>query len=64
MTDYRVRIVDPAGHLICSASLECSNDIEAKKRAEELVDAHDVELWREDRRIARFNHKAPTFPFP
>jgi hypothetical protein len=47
--------------LICSASLECANDIEAKKRAEELAVAHDVELWRDDRRIARYNHKAPTF---
>jgi hypothetical protein len=27
------------------------------KQAEQLVDAHDVELWQRDRKIARFDQK-------
>jgi hypothetical protein len=60
--DYRIRILDPAGLLIASASLECASDAEAKARAEEFAKIHDIEVSLDGRMIARFDHKAPTLP--
>jgi len=34
--------------------LFCEDDDTAIKRATQLRDGHDVELWRRDRRIAEF----------
>jgi len=32
----------------------CDDDEQAKRRAEQLVDGHAVELWQEARKIAEF----------
>jgi hypothetical protein len=42
MPDYRVYIIDSAGHFSSTVRLECADDNEAMKRAEQLVDGHDV----------------------
>lgn len=34
-----------------SIVIECADDTEATKQAEQLVDGHDVELWQRDRKI-------------
>jgi hypothetical protein len=31
--------------------------IEAKERAKQLVDGHDIELWQLGRKVALFKHK-------
>ena len=36
--------------------IECANDHEASKKAQQLVDGHDTELWEDDRLIGRFTH--------
>jgi hypothetical protein len=35
----------------------CDTEEAAKERAKQLVDGHDVELWRRDQRIATFRHE-------
>jgi hypothetical protein len=57
MPEYRVYIVGSDGHFYNSVPLECADDTEAMKHAEQLVDGHDVELWQRDRKIARFDQK-------
>ncbi|SHN80822.1 hypothetical protein SAMN05444170_4517 [Bradyrhizobium erythrophlei] len=56
MPDYRAYIVGPDGHFHSSVRLNCADDLEAEKQAEQLVNGHDVELWQRDRKIARFSH--------
>jgi hypothetical protein len=57
MLDYRVYIIEPDGHFHSAVYLDCADDAEAKKQAEQLVAGHDVELWQRDRKIARLPHK-------
>jgi hypothetical protein len=57
MPDYRVYILDSAGHFSDVISLQCADDNEATQKAKLLVDGHDVELWCRDRKIDRFPHK-------
>jgi hypothetical protein len=35
----------------------CANDEAAKKRAKQLVNGRDVELWHHDRKLAEFKHR-------
>jgi hypothetical protein len=60
MPDYRAYIVSSDGHFFNSVPLECVDDNEAMKQAEQLVDGHDVELRQRDRKIARFDQKPKT----
>jgi len=49
MPDYRVYIVGRDGHFLGAEILsDCPDDESAKKKAEQLVDGHDVELWARD----------------
>ena len=57
MPDYRVYMVGSDGHFVNVVPLECADDEEAKTKAEQLVDGHDIELWQRDRKIAMFAHK-------
>jgi hypothetical protein len=57
MPDYRVYIVGTDGNFHSSVRLDCADDLEAKKQAEQLADGHDVELWQRGRKIAKFSHK-------
>jgi hypothetical protein len=34
----------------------CAGDFDAIKKAKQLVDGHDVELWESDRLVMRFFH--------
>jgi hypothetical protein len=60
MPEYRAYIIGPDGHFMKSVPLECADDAVARKRAEQLVDGHDVELWQRDRKVARFDQKPKT----
>jgi hypothetical protein len=57
MPEYLAYMVGSDGHFHSSVPLECANDTEAMKQAEQLADGHDVELWQRDRKIARFDQK-------
>ena len=58
MADYRAYIVGRDGHFIREVEIVCPDDEEAKAYAKRLVDGHDVELWKGERPIAKFRHKA------
>jgi hypothetical protein len=57
MAEYRADIVGLDGQLIRSIEIISPNDEIAKEHAKHLVEEHDVELWKGDRRIAKFDHK-------
>jgi hypothetical protein len=57
MREYRAYIIGQDGHIQTRFEFCCSDDEEAKDRAKQYVDGHDVELWQLDRKIAMFTHK-------
>jgi hypothetical protein len=57
VNEYRAYVMSADGHIIDRIDLLCADDDEAKERAKQLVDGHDIELWQLDRKIAEF--KAP-----
>ena len=57
--DYRAFVIGPDGHVRQRFDLWCATEGEAKERARQLVDGHDVELWRREQRIATFRHDGP-----
>jgi hypothetical protein len=57
MSHYRAYLIATAGHHIEAVDFDCVNDDAAKKRAEQLIDGRDVELWEHARRIAKFDSK-------
>jgi hypothetical protein len=57
MQEYYAYVIGPDGHIIQRIDLICANDEAARERAKQLVDGHNVELWRLDRKVATFTHK-------
>ena len=51
--DYRAYILDEDGHITGVHELDCANDDEAKEKAAQLLDGHDLDVWRRERHIAR-----------
>jgi hypothetical protein len=49
---YRVYLIDDDGHIKKAVDLECENDDQAKKQAQQFVDSCSVELWQGGRQIA------------
>jgi hypothetical protein len=54
MNDYRAYLIGSDGHIQSRVDLVCEDEAEAKERAKQLVDGHDVELWQRGREIATF----------
>lgn len=52
---YRAFQIDPNGHVFGCINLVCDDDEQAKREAAALALVHRIELWRLDRRIARFD---------
>jgi hypothetical protein len=57
MAEYRAYIVGMDGRIVRAVDLICPDDDTAKEYAKNLVDGHDVELWQNHRKIAKFDHK-------
>ena len=55
MSHYRAYLVACNGHHIKAVDLECVDDDAAKKRAAQMADGTNVELWEHARRIAKFD---------
>ncbi|AWL94619.1 MULTISPECIES: hypothetical protein [Bradyrhizobium] len=51
---YKVFVVDGSRQVICAAKLDCIDEQAARRRAEQMHDEHDVELWEGDRLVAVF----------
>ena len=58
MSTYRAYLIARNGHHIKAVDLECVDDNAAKKRAEQMADGTNVELWEHARRIAKFDSKS------
>jgi len=58
MSHYRAYRLARNGHHIQAVDLECVDDDAAKKRAEQMANGTNVELWEHARRIAKFDSKA------
>ncbi len=56
MTHYRAYLIGQDSYVIKAVDLNCQDDDAAMKRAQHMVDGHDVELWQDTRRIAKFEH--------
>jgi hypothetical protein len=56
MAGYRAYIIGIDGHFLRAVELVCPDDDTAKQYAKQLVDGHDIELWRGDRKIETFKH--------
>jgi hypothetical protein len=55
-TGYHAFVIGPDGHVQMRYDLRCASEEEAKQKAEQLVDGHDIELWQRDKKIATFKH--------
>jgi hypothetical protein len=55
MPEYRAYQGGLDGHFIGFEPLVCVDDAEATKKAQRLIDGHDVELWSGDRMVVRIN---------
>ena len=49
MSLYRAYLIAPSGHHIKAVDIECLDDDAAKKRAEQMADGSNVELWEHAR---------------
>jgi len=58
MSQYRAYLVACNGRHIKAVDIECVDDDAAKKRAEQMADGTNVELWEHARRIATFASKS------
>jgi hypothetical protein len=54
MTHHRAYFMGRDGQFMKTVDLICNDDDGARKRARQMVDGHDVELWQHDRRIEKF----------
>ena len=59
MLDYRLYLLDDAGHIRGVVELDCANDEEAIALAEAHGDGRPMELWRRDRWIRRLSGDGP-----
>ncbi|HWO34144.1 MAG TPA: hypothetical protein VNO32_35565 [Candidatus Acidoferrum sp.] len=57
MREYRAYIIGHDGHIQKRFEFYCSDDEEAKDRAKQYVDGHDVELWHHAHMVAEFKSK-------
>jgi len=58
MSHYKVYLIARDGDHIKAVDLECVDDDAAKKRAEQMTDVSNVELWEHAHRIAKFGSKS------
>ena len=58
MPEYRACLLGGDGSVARAILLLCPDDATAKEYARQLVDGHDVDLWQDDRHIAKFTGPA------
>ena len=57
MTYYRAYVVGTDGVFQTAHALDCKDDDAAVEAVKQYVDGHDVEVWQQNRRITRLEHK-------
>jgi hypothetical protein len=58
MSHYRAYLIAPDGGHIKAVDIECIDDDAAKKRAAQMANGSNVELWEHARRIAKFDSRS------
>jgi hypothetical protein len=53
MAHYRAYILNRDGRIMEAVDLDCADDTAATESAKQLVDGHDVELWKDARVVSR-----------
>jgi hypothetical protein len=56
---YRIYFLDDDGQLASAQDLAAADDREAVKKARQLLDRQDIELWDGERLVGRFEHDRP-----
>ena len=54
MAEYRAYLIGKDGHITEAIELSCGNDKAAIEKAKQLAKGRDIDLWRLDRQIAKF----------
>lgn len=54
---YRAYLIGRDDRFEKAIDLDCADDGAAIEAAKQLVDGHDVELWQQNRKITRLQHK-------
>lgn len=62
MDGFYAYILDKDGRVVNRVDLALDSEEDAKERAKQLVDGHDVELWQLDRKIATFSRNREKPP--
>jgi hypothetical protein len=53
MPYYRAYVLGSDGHFMDAINLDCANDAAAVESAKQLINGHDIEVWQEDRLVAK-----------
>jgi hypothetical protein len=61
MRDYHVLELRPDGHITGRLDLSARDDETAKEQARQAASSPDLELWRQDRKIAEWRGQRPTW---
>ena len=59
MIQYRVFVLDKAGHIVRAHVVDAPDDGAATEGAKQYVDGHDVEVWDGKRMVDRLRHNDP-----
>ncbi|SFJ68748.1 hypothetical protein [Bradyrhizobium sp. Gha] len=62
--DYRAYILEDDGRITGVHELDCANDEEAKEKAAQLLDGHDLDVWRRERHLVRLKHQKRQVELP
>jgi hypothetical protein len=57
VAQYRVYVLGPEGRVMGAVQFVCPDDDTAKEYSKQLADRDFVELWRDKRRLAKFDPK-------
>ncbi|WP_456621269.1 MULTISPECIES: hypothetical protein [unclassified Bradyrhizobium] len=55
MPEYQACVIGEDGHIKQRLDLICADEVEARERAQSLVEDDVVELWQSDHKIATFD---------
>jgi hypothetical protein len=59
LPNYRVYFLNPGGHFTGRQEIAAADDREAVKKARQLLDRQDLELWDGQRLVGKFDHDRP-----
>ena len=56
-TEYQVIVVEVDGNSHKAIEIDCADDAAAVETAKQFIDGKDIELWRNNRKVAAFEHE-------